>query len=198
MPSPKFKPIPTVKATDAAIDGKPLGSGGYLIVESGKLDRIRGFMLICNAQSASFVLQRKLNEKGKKRTIRVKLGVRGEMTVTEAHAKAIETLKVFNEGKNPNKIKRAEARGVSPDGHMTLREVFDRYISERTARGLLRDTTVARYTSHYRNHLEDWGARTMNELGHARLEINDLHTEINAEERLGRRQRHHSPDIGAL
>jgi integrase len=100
------------------------------------------------------------------------------MTVTEAHAKAIETLKLFNEGKNPNDIKRAEARGASPDGHMTLGEAFERYLAERKARGLLRETTVARLTSHYRNHLAEWGTRTLKELGQARLEVNDLHTKL--------------------
>jgi hypothetical protein len=75
--------MPTVKATDAAVDSKPLGSGAYLITESAKLVRLRGFMLICNPQSASFVLQRKLRQNGKKRTVRVKLGVRGEIAVAE-------------------------------------------------------------------------------------------------------------------
>ncbi len=167
-----------IKATDADVDRQELGSGAYLIGGSAKLDRIRGFMLICNEQSASFVLQRKLTEKGVKRTIRVKLGVRGEMTVAEAHSKAIETLKTFNDGKNPNDVKKAEARGFSGDGRLTLQQVFDRYISEREARGMIRPTTVARYTSHFRNHLAPWGHRSMLELGSATLEINDLHTRM--------------------
>ncbi len=164
--------MPTVKATDAAVDSKPLGSGAYLITESAKLDRLRGFMLICNPQSASFVLQRKLRQNGKKRTVRVKLGVRGEITVAEAHAKAVEALKTFNEGRNPNEQRQT-------DGRLTLQQTFDMYITEGRGAGTLRESTISRYDSHFRNHLKPWASRTMEELGRAKMEIIALNERLN-------------------
>lgn len=171
--------MPTVRATDAAIDSKPLGSGGYLITETAKLDRLRGFMLICNPLSASFVLQRKLHENGKQRTVRVKLGVRGEITVADAHSKAIETLKTLNQGLNPNTVKRRLEEGKSAEGRLTLREVFERYINDGRRAGTLRESTIARYTSHYRTHLAPWSSRTMEELGRAKAEIIALNDRLN-------------------
>lgn len=171
--------MPIVKATDAAIDSKALGSGAYLIGDSAKLDRIRGFMLICNPNSASFVLQRKLRENGKKRTVRVKLGVRGEITVAEAHAKAVETLRTFTEGQNPNEVARRVSEGASPDGRLTLHQMFERYISDGRRAGRLRESTIARYSSHYRNHLSPWAQRTMEDLGRAKPEIIALNDRLN-------------------
>jgi integrase len=164
-----------IKATDADVDRQALASGAYLIMGSAKLDRIRGFMLICNPNSASFVLQRKLWQNGQKRTVRVKLGVRGEITVAEAHAKAVETLKTLNEGLNPNDVDRR----ASADGRLTLQQVFERYISDGRRAGTLRESTIARYTSHYRNHLAAWGSRTMLELGRAKAEIITLNDRLN-------------------
>jgi hypothetical protein len=164
-----------IKATDADIDRQALGSGACLIMGSAKMDRIRGFMLICNPNSASFVLQRKLWQNGKTRTVRVKLGVRGEITFAEAHAKAVETLKTLNEGLNPND---ADGRR-NADGRLTLQQVFDLYIDERRRAGTLRESTIARYTSHFKNHLRPWANRTVEELGRAKMEIHALNERLN-------------------
>jgi len=164
-----------IKATDADIDRQALGSGACLIMGSAKMDRIRGFMLICNPNSASFVLQRKLWQNGKKRTVRVKLGVRGEITVAEAHAKAVETLKTLNEGLNPND---ADGRR-NADGRLTLQQAFDLYIDERRRAGTLRESTIARYSSHFKNHLQPWANRTVEELGRAKMEIHALNERLN-------------------
>jgi integrase len=177
---PKGKPIPTVRATDAAIESKQLGSGPYIITESAKLGRIYGFMLICNEQSASFVLQKKLWQHGKKRTLRVKLGERGVdgMNVKEAHDKATAALALINEGKNPTEVWKAVPGRSRPDGKLTLQEVFERYIREGRIKSELRETTIARYTSHYKNHLAHWSECTMLELGSKREAIDKLHTDM--------------------
>ena len=87
----------SVRMTDAAINGLPLGSGTYLIrTESRKQDNLRGFMIVCNAASASFVLQRKLNGTSH----RYRLGARGEIRVDEARDKAIGILKELRRRKS--------------------------------------------------------------------------------------------------
>jgi len=66
-----------VNQTDAAINALPLGSGIYLIrPRSDKKDSIKGLIIVCNAASASFVLQRKLKKlvNGKQKSVRVGLG----------------------------------------------------------------------------------------------------------------------------
>ena len=53
--------MPGVRMTDAAINALPLESGTYLITPvSRKADNLRGFMLVSNSASPSFVIQRKV------------------------------------------------------------------------------------------------------------------------------------------
>jgi integrase len=167
-----------IPATEAAIDRLPLGSGPYRIGGSARLDAIRGFGIICNPQSASFILQRKLVKDGKKQTVRVKLGTRGEITLAEAHAKAVAALKILHEGKNPNDAKR---RRSDDDGRLTLKEVFDRYIADGVRAGKLSETTVAKYSSYFKCHLAPWGKQTMLDLGRSKAEIIALNDRLNAE-----------------
>jgi integrase len=170
----------TVKATDADIDSKPLDSGAYLILESAKLDRLKGFMLICNAQSASFVMQRKVWINGARKTIKVKLGVRGEMTVAEAHERALAVLADFAQGKNPNEERDAERKPKAnpEDGRLKLSDAFEKFISDGKRSGRLRQGTVDRYLSYYKNHLSHWADRTMEELGRSKKEVRELHERL--------------------
>lgn len=168
--------MPEVKMTDAAVNALPLGSGTYLITTgSRKADNLRGFMLVCNAASASFVIQRKV----KGRSVRVKLGVRGEVTVSQAHDKAIEILKRLNEGENPNATKRAVRD--EENGRLTLRSAFERYISEKARAGELKPKTIELYRQTVSKHLNPWLDRTMLDIGHDKFGLSDLHEQLSKE-----------------
>jgi integrase len=168
--------MPSVKMTDAAINALPLGSGTYLITTgSRKADNLRGFMLVANAASASFVIQRKV--KGK--SVRVKLGVRGEITVAQAHGKAVEALKRLNEGENPNATRRA-ARDEE-NGRLTLRSTFERYISEGARAGELRPKTIELYRHILNKHLYSMLDRTMLDIGQDKFGLSDLHERVTRE-----------------
>lgn len=165
--------MPTVNMTDAAVNAVPLNSGAYLITTgSRKADSLRGFMLVANAASASFVIQRKL--KGK--SVRVKLGVRGEITVAQAHAKAVEALKRLNEGENPNATRRAAREEDSK--RLTLQRTFDLYVAEGTRNGDLSPKTISLYSDHMRLHLAEWKDRTMLDIGRDRAALIALHEKL--------------------
>jgi integrase len=168
--------MPTVKMTDAAINALPLESGTYLITTgSRKADNLRGFMIVCNAASASFVIQRKV--KGK--SVRVKLGVRGEITVTQAHDKAVEALKRLNEGENPNATRRAARE--EENGRLTFRSAFERYISEGARAGELKPKTIELYRHYVNKHLYSLLDRTMLDIGKDKYGLPDLHERITKE-----------------
>jgi len=132
-------------------------------------------MLVCNAASASFVIQRKLRGK----SVRVKLGVRGEINVTQAHAKAVEVLKRLNEGENPNATRRA-ARDEE-DGRLTLRSTFERYVSEKARTGKLKPNTVALYRHIMNKHLYSLADRTMLDIAQDKSVLPDLHERLTRE-----------------
>ena len=164
-----------VNQTDAAINSLPLGSGTYLIrPRSEKVDPIRGFMIVCNAASASFVIQRKLKRivNGKQKSVRVGVGVRGEVTLDEAMAKARLVLKDIDEGKDPFAIRRA-ARDEE-NQRLTLRSAYALYKAD----GKLSAKTISLYDHHINAHLFGWLDRTMQEIGNSKLEIIALHKKL--------------------
>lgn len=168
--------MPTVRMVDSEINRKPLGSGAYLIVNgSRRQDSLRGFMLVCNAASASFVIQRRLRGK----SVRVKLGARGEMTVEQARDKALEILSRMSTGENPNATKRAEREEA--DGRLTFRATFERYISEKERTGKFKANTVALYRHIADKHLYALMDRTMLEIGQDKFGLPNLHERLTKE-----------------
>ncbi len=82
--------MPEIDITDRAIRGIRLGTGTYL-------DKtMRGFMLVSNAASMSYVLQRKING----RSVRVTLGRVGEISADEARDAAMEAWLQIKKGVN--------------------------------------------------------------------------------------------------
>lgn len=161
-----------VNQTEAAISALPLGSGTYLIRPSSKkVDGIRGFMIVCNAASASFVLQRKVKRivNGKQKSIRIGLGVRGEVSLEEAMAKASEAVKLIKDGLDPIAIRRAAREEEAK--RLTLRSAYELYKAD----GKLSAKTLSLYDHHMKVHLADWLDRTMFDIGSSKLEIIELH-----------------------
>jgi integrase len=168
----------TVNQTDAAINALPLGSGTYLIrPRSDKKDSIKGLMIVCNAASASFVIQRKLKRlvNGKQKSVRVGLGVRGVVTLDEAMAKARDVLKNIDAGLDPNALRRAAREEESQ--RLTLRSAFALYKGD----GGLSAKTISMYDHHMEAHLFPWLDRTMLEIGNSKLEIIALHKKLTEE-----------------
>jgi len=169
-----------VNQTDAAINALPLGSGTYLIrPRSDKKDGIKGLMIVCNAASASFVIQRKLknqvrllNGKRIQKGVRVGLGVRGEVTLDEAMAKARVVLKNIDEGLDPSALRRAARE--EENNRLTLRSAYALYKAD----GKLSPKTISLYDHHINSHLFGWLDKSMLEIGASKLEIIALHHKL--------------------
>ena len=164
-----------VNQTDVAINALPLGSGTYLIrPRSSKKDGIKGLMVVCNAASASFVIQRKLKKfvNGKQKSVRVGLGVRGEITLDEAMAKAREVLKNIEDGLDPNALRRAARE--EEDKRLTLRSAYALYKAD----GRLSPKTISLYDHHMNGHLFGWQDKSIQEIGTSKLEIIALHRKL--------------------
>lgn len=164
-----------VNQTDAAINALPLGSGTYLIrPRSDKKDGIKGFMIVCNAASASFVVQRKLKRlvNGKQKSVRVGVGIRGVDTLQEAIAKASDVVKAINAGQDPMAVRRAAQE--EENKRLTLRSAYAIYKTD----GKLSVKTVSLYDHHINSHLFAWLDRTMLEIGNSKLEIIGLHRKL--------------------
>ncbi len=168
--------MPIVKMTDSDIGKQPLGSGTYLIVNgSREQESLRAFMLVCNSASASFVIQRKLRGK----SVTVKPGARGEINVTQAHAKAVEVLKRLNEGENPNANRRA-ARDEEDD-RLTLRSTFERYVADKARTGKLKPNTIALYRHIMNKHPYSLAGRTTPDIAQDKFVLSDLHERLTRE-----------------
>ncbi len=156
--------MPRINIVDKEVHRLPLGSGAYLDAA------LKGFMVICNAASKSYVFQRDLNG----RAVRVTLGRAGSITAEAARREALKALELIERGENPNVAKRVEqARG------MTLAEAFELYKTSE-ARS---PKTLEIYDAIFRNHLQPWERRTMQEIGTDRPGVRKLHDQITAKVR---------------
>jgi integrase len=148
-----------ISITDKEARRLPLGSGAHLDRE------LKGFMVICNAASRSYVLQRDFQGRAR----RFLLGRVGEITADRARMLALEYLETMRQGKDPA----AEQRAAQVRG-MTLKEAFRLFIGS----GNLAPKTVNLYQDAYDRYLSPWANRTMEEIGLDRTGVHDLHRQI--------------------
>ncbi len=140
--------------------------------DAGRVLRLRGlkgFMVVCNRRSASYVLQRKL--RGRNR--RVTIGLVGEKTAQQALREALEALEMFHRGLNPT-----EERRRSDIEGMTLEEAFSLLVKTKTQRGDWSPKTLELNREIYDRYLSKWSDRTIQQIGEDRAAVNALHTSI--------------------
>jgi integrase len=161
---PALMAMPRLDITDAAVRSA-LAAGGpprtYLD------NALPGFMLVVNAQSASFVYQRKVSG----RSVRVKLGRVGEIKADKARDAAMAVHADMRTGVNPNE-KRKQERIAG----MTLGEAFALFMASeaRSAK------TTLEYNAWFKHHLERWEGRIMAEIGGDRAGVRKLHETVTA------------------
>ena len=147
-----------------------------------RLQGLKGFMIIVNAQSASYVLQRKMPG-GKSR--RIKIGLVGEISAEDALLEATEIAQQFRKGLDPNEER--QARRVEG---MTLTEAFE--LLKATKRGKWSPKTLQLNQDIFELHLSKWSNRTIEEIGRDRAGVNALHTSI--QKSVAHRQNHRPED----
>jgi integrase len=152
--------MPRIDITEKSVRKLPLGSGTYLD------NSMRGFMVVCNAASKSYVFQRDVNG----RATRVTLGRAGEVTADVARDLAMKTWLQMKDGRNPNEERReARVRGT------TLAEAFDLY---KAGGEDWSPKTLVEYEGIYKRYLSHWASRTMQEIGEDRAGVQQLHLSI--------------------
>lgn len=131
----------------------------------------KGFMVVVNQFSKSFVVQRDLwqGPRGKRRlagTRRVTLGRVGALSLKDARDMARESITAFARGEDPRAADRTEG--------VTLREAWNTYKSwlERQHRS---SRTIDGYKYYLEKYLKDWLDRSLTDLGKHRKEVRERH-----------------------
>lgn len=166
MPTLQNQPLAEIEVDDRVIrrEVKKATAGQVF-----RLRGLKGFMVVCNRRSASYVLQRKL--RGRSR--RVKIGLVGEKPAQQALREALEALEMFQRGLNPTE----ERRRGTVEG-MTLDEAFDLLVRTKAQRGDWSPKTLQLNREIYDRHLSKWSHRTIQQIGEDRAGVNALHTSI--------------------
>lgn len=144
-----------------------------------------GLMVVVNANSKSFAVQRDLySEDRDDQGRRVKLGTRrvrlGDakqfLSIEAVRAKAQEVTAQLRAGIDPNKPAEPEAMPV-PKKEFTFGQALDSYI-DRCERKARRPSTVQGYRNLFERYLKDWSDRPLREIGDDTLGVDERHRTI--------------------
>ncbi len=150
------------RLSDRLIAHLPLSEDGRYIVLDTEL---RGFFLVVGKRRKTSAIQGDMRAEGRRKgTVRLALGLAGQMTTRAARAEAKMKLAQISRGEHP----RAEpgsfdAAARGRDG-VTLGQAWERYQLAMTRKGRS-GRTIASYEDHVSRLLADWGDRPLAELG---------------------------------
>lgn len=132
--------MPRAKISKAVIDSVPYTDAGQLIVWDTEL---RGFGLLVNQASKSFIVQRDLN----RRTTRINIGRYGLYTADQARKEAMRLMLLMSQGLDPRleqKILKAKS--------LTLNDLAEEFLKIRP----LKERTRNDYRYNLQRYLADW------------------------------------------
>jgi integrase len=145
--------------TDRGIANLSLSSSGQYIVRDAEL---AGFFIMVGKQKKTFMVQADLRTKTGRRSLRVKIGVAGEMTARKARAVAMEVLGTIARGKDPRDgQEKAAPKPIEP----TLREAWQRYRDAHMERKGRSTGTIENYRDHVERLMAKWQDMSLSELG---------------------------------
>lgn len=146
---------------------------------------VPGLMIVVNANSKSFAVQRDLyseerdaqGRRVKLGTRRVRLGdVRDFLSIEAVRAKAQEVIAQLKAGIDPNKP--ADPQPLpEPKKEFTFAQALDSYI-DRCERKARRPSTVLGYRNLFERYLKDWADRPLREIGDDTLGVDERHRTI--------------------
>ncbi|MEI9985562.1 MAG: integrase arm-type DNA-binding domain-containing protein [Aliidongia sp.] len=149
-----------IALTDRSVaDLAPAKSGQYVVRDS----ELAGFFLLVGKRRKTFMIQGDLRAPGGRQSLRVKVGLVGEMTTRKARAAAMEILGKVARGEDPRE--RSKSADPAVPAEPTLREAWARYRvahMERKGRGT---RTIENYGDHVERLMGDWQDRTLADLG---------------------------------
>lgn len=146
---------------------------------------VPGLMVVVNANSKSFAVQRDLySEERDAQGRRVKLGTRrirlGDaksfLSIEAVRAKAQEVIAQLRAGIDPNKPAEPEMQ-PAPKKEFTFVQALESYI-DRCERKARRPSTIKGYRNLFNRYFEDWADRPLKELGDDTLGVDERHRHI--------------------
>ena len=126
---------------------------------------LKGFFLVVGKRRKTFTVQGDLRAGGtRKGTVRLALGLAGQMTTRAARAEAKMKLAQISRGEHPGaELETSGATAGGGDG-VTLGQAWERYQLAMTRKGRS-NRTIASYEDHVSRLLADWCDRPVAELG---------------------------------
>ncbi|MEZ5935222.1 MAG: tyrosine-type recombinase/integrase [Alphaproteobacteria bacterium] len=158
------------KFTEANVKDLPSAEGrGYVVRDT----ELKGFVVIVNKRSASWAVQRDLwqGPRGRRtlvRSVRHTIGRVGIMPLRVAREKALEAIRLIQQGVDPNKPHMID--------ELTLGDQWREYEASLKTRGRS-DRTVADFTYDLR-YFQDWKHKALSEIGGDRRRVRERHIEI--------------------
>jgi integrase len=161
--------------TDREIAELPLSASGQYIVRDVELS---GFFVLVGKLKKTFMVQADLRTKTRRRSIRIKIGVAGEMTARKARAAAMEALGKLARGQDPRESQeKATQKSVEP----TLQEAWQRYRASHMERKGRSARTIENYRDHVERLMAEWQHLSLAELSSNPKVVIERHESISRE-----------------
>jgi integrase len=166
-------PDPKIALTDKSIADLTAPSIGQYIVRDVEL---AGFFVLVGKRKKTFMVQADLRTAGARQSMRVKIGLAGEMTARKARAAAMEVLGKIARGEDP----RARALEEIPKtpSEPTLREAWQRYREAHLERKGRSAQTINGYADHVERLMADMLDVSLGEFGHNPKLVIDRHEKV--------------------
>jgi hypothetical protein len=147
-----------ITLTDRGIAELPLSAVGQYIVRDVEL---AGFFVVIGKRKKTFMVQADLWRETGRQSMRVKIGIVGEMPTRKARAAAMEVIGKIARGQDPR-----DALGSATQGpaEPTLREAWERYRNAHMERKGRSAGTIENYRDHVERLMAKWQNVSLREL----------------------------------
>ena len=159
--------------TDRSVANLGPPSGDRYLARDTELS---GFFVQVGQRTKTFMVQGDLRVDGKRQSIRVKIGVAGQMTTRKARTTAMEILSKIARGEDP----RDRPGPIVPEKppEPTLREAWQRYREAHLERKGRSTQTISNYGDHVERLMADIQDMSLAEFGHNPKLVIDRHERI--------------------
>lgn len=168
-----------IPLSDRAIQRlQPASSGQYLVRDSD----LKGFMVLVGKRRKTFVVQGEYRRNGKRMSVRMKLGLVGEISTRAARAQAKGVLADIAKGIDPRPTAQGEDTAhVATAGEPTLRSAWVRYRDGHMKKKGRSEGTIENYRDHVERLLSDWLDEPLSALGNDPAGVADRHDKLTKE-----------------
>lgn len=168
-----------ISLSDRAIQRlEPASSGQYLVRDSD----LKGFMVLVGKRRKTFVIQGEHRRNGKRMSVRMKLGLVGEVNTRTARAQAKGILADIARGIDPRPSARIDdSAHVATAADPTLRSAWARYRDGHMKKKGRSEGTIENYRDHVERLLSDWIDEPLSVLGNDPARVAERHEKLTKE-----------------